>query len=69
MRGNVNAYPNLLLSILPLQKKACLEPTPVISSMPALLTTAAAVTLEPDEKTPSIDDIFFIMRQKDPLLS
>ena len=40
-------------------KKACMEPTPTLPSMPALSTTTAAVTLEPDEKPPFADDISY----------
>lgn len=40
-------------------KKACPEPAPNPPSMPALLTTVMVVTLKPDEKLPSTDDISY----------
>ena len=40
-------------------KKACPEPASYPPSMPALSTTVMVVTLEPDEKLPSTDDISY----------
>lgn len=40
-------------------KKACSEFAPNPPSMPALSTTIMVVTLESDEKLPSIDDIYY----------
>lgn len=40
-------------------KKACPKPAPNPPSMPALSTTVMVVTLEPNEKLPSTDDISY----------